>query len=267
MSFNTSPNLLPRGETGETTLYASGQVLGNKGLYMANRNYASAGKIYSMHVKPVLLDCNFVVDSANGNGLGIRSLKGPMIQNVFMHTSASPGLGNSNPATLNVPVLNPNPAAGTIIVQFQDNFNRSFSGCNAIVSPVSGTPLTSVVANVAYTIVALGTATAAQFQAVGLPKGVTPAIGASFIASASAAIGGSAAVEVAAAAGSGVMSIETLGDPNATIAPDPTQSQGFGAYVILQCRNNSAAIAAPADGSVISLQFLLSDSSVQVMGE
>lgn len=234
---------------------------------MANRNFASGGKIYSMHVKPVLLDCNFVVDSTNGNGLGIRSLKGPMIQNVFMNTSASPGAGNSNPATPNVVVTNPNPAAGTIVVQFQDNFNRSLSGCNAIISPVSGTPLTSTTANTAYTIVSLGTATAAQWQAVGLPKGVTPAIGASFIASASQAIGGSAAVEIAAAAGSAVMSIETLGDPNATISPDLSQAQGFGAYVILQCRNISGAIAAPAPGSVISLQFLLSDSSVLVQGE
>lgn len=234
---------------------------------MANRNYASAGKIYSMHVKPVLIDCNFVVDVANGNGLGIRQLKGPMIQNVFMHTSATPLAGNSNPASPNVAVLNPNPASGTIVVQFQDNFNRSFSGAHAIVSPVSGTPLTSTTANVAYTIVALGTATAAQWQAVGLPKGVTPAIGAAFIASASQAIGGSAAVEIAAATGSGIASIETLGDPNATIAPDPSVSQGFGAQFILQCRDYAGAIAAPADGSVISLQFYLSDSSVQVMGE
>lgn len=234
---------------------------------MANRNFASGGKIYSMHVKPVLLDCNFIVDAANGNGLGIRSLKGPMIQNVFMHTSASPGPGNSNPASPNVVVTNPNPVAGTIVIQFQDNFNRSLSGCSSLVSPVSGTPLTSTTANVAYTIVALGTATAAQWQAKGLPKGITPAVGASFIASASGSIGGSAAVEIAAAAGSAVMSIETLGDPNATIAPDPSVSQGFGAQFILQCRDITGAIAAPADGTVISLQFLLSDSSVLVQGE
>src|SRR5258708_29063895 len=109
---------------------------------MANRNFASGGKIYSMHTKPVLWDCNFVVDSANGNGLGIRSLKGPMIQNVFMHTSASAGPGNSNPATPNVIITNPNPPAGYIIIQFQDNYNRSLSGFNAIVSPLSGSPLT-----------------------------------------------------------------------------------------------------------------------------
>ena len=234
---------------------------------MANRNFASGGKIYSMHVKPVLLDCNFVVDSTNGNGLGIRSLKGPMIQNVFMHTSATPGTGNSNPASPNVPVVNPNPSAGSIIVQFQDNYNRSFSGFSAIVSPVSGTPLTSTTAHVPCVIVSLGTATLAQWQAKGLPIGITPAVGVAFVPTASGAIGGAAAVEIAAAAGSGIMSIETLGDPNLSIAPNPLASQGFGAQLILQCRDNTGAIAAPADGSVISLSFYLSDSSVLVQGE
>jgi hypothetical protein len=208
-----------------------------------------------MHTSPVLLDCNFVVDSTNGNGLGIRSLKGPTIANVFMHTTATPAPGN------------PNPAAGTIVVQLMDNYNRSLSGFSSYVSPVSGTPLTATIANTAYVIVSLGTATAAQFQAVGLPIGITPAVGGAFIATSSATIGGSAAVEVAAASGTGIASIETLGDPNQSIAPNPNANQGFGAQFILQCRNYSGSIAAPADGSVISLAFLLSNSSVQVQGE
>jgi len=37
---------------------------------MANRNWASGGRLYSPFVSPVLIDCNFVVDSTNGNGLG-----------------------------------------------------------------------------------------------------------------------------------------------------------------------------------------------------
>lgn len=234
---------------------------------MANRNWANGGKIMAMESAPVLLSCNFVVDSTNGNGLGIRSLKGPAVQNVFMHTSASPGNGNSNPASPNVPVLNPNPASGTIVIQLQDNYNRSLSGFNAIVSPVSGSPLTSTTANVANIIVSLGTATAAQWQAKGLPKGITPAVGVSFVASASGLIGGSAAVEIAAALGSGVASIETLGDPNLSLAPSPSASQGFGGQIIVQCRDYAGAIVAPADGSVISISMYLSNSSVSVQGE
>lgn len=226
-----------------------------------------------MHVKPVLLDCNFVVDSTNGNGLGIRSLKGPMIQNVFMHTSASPGLGNSNPATPGLPVTNPNPASGTIVVQLTDNYSRSYSGFNAIVSPVSGTPIliiasgAALTVGAAYIIVSLGSSTTADWHAVGVPSGITPAVGVSFIAAATGAGTGSGAVEIAAAAGSGVASIETLGDPNLSIAPDPTSTQGFGAQLILQCRDYAGALVAPANGSVISISMYLSDSSILIAGE
>jgi len=222
---------------------------------------------------PVLLDCNFVVDSTNGNGLGIRSLKGPYVQNVFMHTSASPGAGNPNPQSLNTPVINPNPASGTIIVQFQDNYSRIYTGGNSIVSPLSGTPLqidnSSLTAGVAYVITTLGNATAAQWHSIGLPLGVAPAIGAAFIASSVGAGPGTSTSRVmaTAAAGSAVMSIETVGDSNQALAPAPGAGQGFGAQLILQARNVSGAIAAPVNGSVISLSFLLSNSSVLVQGE
>lgn len=234
---------------------------------MANRNFANS-RVYTGHVMPVLLDCNFVVDSANGNGLGIRSLKGPYIQNVFMHTSASPGLGNSNPASPNIPVTNPNPLAGTIIIQMQDNYSRSYTGGDAKVSPVSGTPVavTALVAGTAYIIVSLGTTTTANWHALGVGAGIAPAIGVAFIATAASGAG-TGAVEATAAAGSGIASIETVGDPNLSIAPDPAAAQGFGAQLILQCRDYAGAIAAPADGTVISLSFLLSNSSVQIAGE
>lgn len=237
---------------------------------MANRNFPNGRAIYIPHVKPVLIDCNFVVDSTNGNGLGIRSLKGPMIQNVFMHTSASAGTGNSNPNTPNVVVTNPNPASGTIVIQFQDNFNRSLSGWDSKVSPLSGSPLlvasAGLTAGIAYVIVSLGTTTTAAWHALGVPIGVAPAVGVSFIAAATSALG-TGAVEITAAAGTGICSIETVGDPNLSIAPNPLVNQGFGAQMILQCRDYAGAIAAPAAGSVISLNFYINDSSVQVQGE
>ena len=240
---------------------------------MANRNWASGGKIYSMHVSPVLLDCNFVIDSTNGNGLGIRSLKGPAIQNVFMHTSATPGVGNSNPATPSIVVTNPNPAPGTIIVQLQDGYNRSFSGFDSVVSPASGSALqvdnSALTAGIPYIITTLGNSTPAQLQAIGLPAGITPAVGVSFIATAVGAGPGTSTTRVmtSAAAGSGLCTIETVGDPNLSISPVPGSTQGFGAQFILQIRNYSGAIAAPANGTVISLAMYLSNSSIIVQGE
>ncbi len=219
---------------------------------MANRNFSSGGKLYSMHTMPVSLDCNFVVDATQVNG--ISNLKGPCIQAVYMHSS------HATPSALN-------PATGIIVVQLQDNFNKYLSGSNVIRSALSGSPLTSTTAHVAYVITDLGTATAAQWRAVGVPAGVTAAVGVAFIAIASQSIGGSAAVEIAAAAGSGVASIEILGDPNQAIAPNGLAAQGYGAYVIYECRDYAGALVAPANGSVISIELLLSNSSVVVQGE
>ncbi len=238
---------------------------------MANRNFANS-RVYTGHVMPVLIDCNFIVDSANGNGLGIRSLKGPYVQNAFMHTSASPGLGNSNPASPSQPVLNPNPASGTIVIQLQDNFNRVYTGGNAIVSPLGSSVImtSGLTIGVAYVITVLGDATAADWLALGVPSGLTPSVGLAFIAKAVGA-GASASARVAptAAAGSGVATIETVGDSNQALAPSANipLPQGFGAEIILQCRDYAGALVAPADGSVISLSFLLSNSSILIAGE
>ncbi len=225
---------------------------------MANRNFSNGGKVYIMETKPVLVTMNFVVDATNGNGLGIRSLKGATVANVYMHTSSTPAGGN------------PNPASGTIVVRLADNYNRSLSGFNAIVSPASGSSLlvasAGLTAGVAYIITILGTTTVAAWHALGVPAGVTPAVGVSFIAAATSAVG-TGAVQITAAAGSGICSIETVGDPNLSIAPNPTANQGYGAQIILQCRDYAGAIAAPANGSVISLTLLLSDSSVSVQGQ
>jgi len=100
-----------------------GHALGN--------NY---GKLYAFQSKPVILDLNFVVDSTNGNGLGVRSVKGQGVQNVFMHTSATPGRGENG-------YLNPNPAAGYALIQLEYNYARIYGGPVNFVSPVTGSAL------------------------------------------------------------------------------------------------------------------------------
>lgn len=45
---------------------------------MANRNYASGGKIYSMHVKPVLIDVKITIGAAGA----VASFSGAMVQSV-----------------------------------------------------------------------------------------------------------------------------------------------------------------------------------------
>lgn len=228
---------------------------------MANRNFPSAGKIYSGHVMPVLLDCNFIVDADNTNGLGIRSLKGPMVNAVYMHSSIA------TPAT-----LNPNPQNGVIVVQLQDNFNKVINGMRAsLSSPLSGSDVkidnSAMTAGVAYTISILGNATAAKWIAIGVPRGVTPAVGVSFIAASNGGAGNTLSSRVQASASSStVASIEIVGNPDLSVAPAPSANQGYGASIILVCRDYAGSIVAPADEIKIGLQFYLSNSSITVQG-
>jgi len=216
---------------------------------MANRNWTNKGNLYAYHAKPVLLDCSFIVDSANGNGLGLRSLKSSkMIKNVYMHTSATPAAGS------------PNPAAGSIVVQFADNYNRYLGGFSGVVSPLTSTQTTTT-NHSPYVIASLGTATLAQWQAKGLPVGVTPAVGAAFIATATGTIGGSATVAPPLSTGSGIDHIEVLGDANQTLAPSPQSSAGIGGFILMQSFLSNT-VTAPADGTVIQLTFYFDDSTV-----
>ena len=119
---------------------------------MGNQLGNNGGRTYSFLNRPVLIDCNFVVDSANGNGLGIRSLKGAGVRNVFMHTTATAGKSRG--------MTNPNPAAGFALIQLDNNYNRYAGGFCGAVSPISGSPLainaTALTAHNPYTIVSVG---------------------------------------------------------------------------------------------------------------
>ena len=113
---------------------------------MSNAIGNSGGRLYSFGEQPVLIDCNFIVDNANGNGLGVRSLKGQGVKNVFMHTTATPGKSPNNG------YLNPNPAPGYALVQLRHNYNRYLGGFSGFVSPTSGSPIVISAATAGLTV-------------------------------------------------------------------------------------------------------------------
>lgn len=277
---------------------------------------------YSPHNKLTLLDCNFVVDQANGNGAGCRSVKGSgRIASVFMNSSASfvgdthtsilidniPGgtgslvvgmavqgsgipvgatiasIVNSGSITISAAtsssaaggtityqaVGNPNPPAGYIIVNLQDNYNRYLSGNAGFVAPVSGTPIlvtTGVTANLVYIIVSVGTTSAAQWQKLGLPSNIAPAVGVSFVASQTTTATGTGVIEVPAAAGAGVFNVQVVGDPNQMNSTGALViGSGTGMQIISACFKDSSSdapvIANPADGSVVGMTFNMNNSA------
>jgi hypothetical protein len=240
---------------------------------MANRRYQSQF-VQSFETQQVLLDCNFIVDSTNGNGLGIRSLKGAGIAAVYMQTSATPS------------ALNPMGSAsapGLIYVQLQDCYRRYLAGFSGFVDALSGTNIavdsTLLTIGQVYVITVLGTTTAADWLALGLPAGVVPAVGLPFIAKATGHGSGSGQVQTSQS--SGAYDIELVGDPNlstAAMAKLPQANiqpigQVVGGYLI--CRimgptstsNPTPIPVAPPNNTVIGLSMLLSNSSVQILGQ
>lgn len=302
---------------------------------MAN-TYFNSQFIYNKHTMPVLLDCNFVVDSTNGNGLGIRNLKGPGIGNVFMHTTASftgtttntstavtaiaqgtgalavgmPLQGTGIPVGATISAItsssaitissaatssnasetityqavgNPNPASGIILVQLGQNYYRYYGGFYGFNSPLSGTNINisgSAVLTVGatYVITSLGTTTTAQWQAVGVPVSMTPAVGVAFTAKVTG--GGTGTGTVQAPSVSGISSIEAIGDPAATFlntnigqissVSNTRVNQPLLYFQTLGPTSSSVTTSiptAPTAGTVIGMSFYLSNSSVMVKGE
>jgi hypothetical protein len=227
------------------------------------RGFSQNGKSYYTNItKPIDVNLNFIMDSTNGNGLGIRSLKSNgYVEYVFMHTSASPGSVGG--------VTNPNPAVGFAVVKFKNNFNYYLGGFDGEVPPLTSTSTTSTTNHNPYVITSLGTTTLAQWQAAGLLPGFTPAVGAAFTAIATGAIGGTGTVGIP-----GVLStlkLSVVGDPNQTLNNSAIAANA-GAMVMIQflAPTNSSTTtlvaAAPADGTTVGMCFRFDGSSVTIDG-
>jgi hypothetical protein len=218
----------------------------------------NGGHFYSNITQPVKLDFTFIVDSANGNGLGVRTIKSNgYVENVFMHTTATPGMGLGGHT-------NPNPIAGYAFVQFKNNFNYYIGGFSGKVTTLTSST-TTLAANTPYTIISLGTATLAQWQTAGVPLGFTPAVGLSFIASSSGGVIGGGATAATAASGSPdlVCTVDVMGDPNQSISSSSVASYS-GAYQVLRFVSFSGTTATPADGTAVSFSAFFDASSVSI---
>lgn len=141
------------------------------------RGFGLNGKSFYTNVtKPTEINLNFTVTPTNG--LGVTSLKSNgYVENVFMHTSTTPSANNG--------FTNPNPANGFALVQLKQNFN-CFLGMQATfaVPTATSTKIDNSVLTVGqvYVISILGDATAANWLELGVPRGVTPAVGVAFTA-------------------------------------------------------------------------------------
>lgn len=77
---------------------------------MANRNWASGGKIYSMHVSPVILDCTITIGATGA----VASFVGSAIASVVRNST------------------------GIYKINMQDNYSGLYMAIGSAQSPVSG---------------------------------------------------------------------------------------------------------------------------------
>lgn len=227
------------------------------------RGFGLNGKsIYTNVTKPMVVWCNFIVDQANGNGLGIRSLKSNgYIEYVFMNTGSTPGVVNG--------FTNPNPSAGFAVIKFKNNFNYYLGGFSGQITGVTSPTTTSLTTGHVYVITVLGTTTTANWNTVGFPVGLTPAVGATFVATATTSITGTGKVGIPGVPTTQVLTV--VGDPNTTLNNSNIASYA-GAQIIVQFNAATASgdttlvAANPADGVVVGMNFNFDGSSVTIDG-
>lgn len=166
-------------------------------------------------------------------------------------------------------------SAGIYQFVLVDNFYKFLRGFFNMWAPVTGSALNvdasdaALTAGVVYQIVTLGTSTAADWLALGVPKGITAAVGVAFVALVTGSGVGTGTVK--AIGTSGVGNVEIMGNPNLTSGPTGVGNQG--AIILVQClqyqqtgttTNNTPVrptVADPVAGSTLECLFLLNNSS------
>lgn len=148
-------------------------------------------------------------------------------------------------------------AQGVYALKLEDNYYRFYGLDVTFEAPVTGSDVTagSFSSGTAYEITALGNT---DWAAIGLPSGVTAAVGVSFVATGA----GSGTGTAKALGSSGIFVSELLGNPQLMLSPSVQ-----GAYVYFKTLNASGAATDPASGSVMYFTVKLRNSGVKDKGE
>lgn len=220
------------------------------------RGFGLNGKsIYANVAKPMLVEMQFTVTATNG--LGVTSVKSNgYVENVFMHTSTTPAVGNNG-------LTNPNPAAGYIMIQLKQNFNY-FLGLTHVFQVPAATSTkvdnTALTVGNAYAITTLGNTTAAQWATLGVPAGVVPAVGVAFIALLTGVAGqaNTSTSRVMIPSTSGVDLVEVIG--NTSIATTTSISSQSGQWLLLQCSKASTVMTSYTPAGTVAAPTFTGDA-------
>jgi hypothetical protein len=155
---------------------------------------------------------------------------------------------------------------GTYRIKLSDSFNHFYDFNASMQMGVTGSALAidavsaALAIGTAYQITVVGDASAAQWAALGVADGVTPAVGVSFTALATGN-GASSTARVKALAPSGIQAIELVSSPDLSIGNTTTPC------IVIQCLKATDASTTtlipgdPLSGSSMRFNMLLRNSS------
>lgn len=224
---------------------------------MAGRNQNN--RIFNWHVFPVQLDGRVSIGASGAPTLITSST----VPGSFPAVSQQQSMGIQSITRL---------SAGRYRIQLSDNYTSLLAFEASFTAPNTGSALNVDASDAAlsvgtvYRIVTVGTSTSADWHALGLPSGLTPAVGMTFKAAATGAgtgNGTASAIGVQAAQG-----VSVLSDSDMLNNQPFTQGQG-GGYIDFQtvaATNSSTTTQVatdPSNTSVMKFVILLSNSSIR----
>ncbi len=153
---------------------------------------------------------------------------------------------------------------GGILVQQSISTNDSASTIGtALAITIAALPIAPGSAVFSFTAAATKDVTnLSDWQRVGVPKGVTPAVGVGFVATATgySSRGGSTGT-VKAFGTTGIDHIEVIGSANLSLAPIPMGgSPNVGGWILIQFMNSTTPTA-PTAGSLVKMTILLEEAT------
>lgn len=211
--------------------------------------------------------------SVSGIGAAPKNVNGTLVQQTIASGATAATIGAALVTTIaNLPSgtagVNAFTASGTTTVTVVSTQTNP-------IGPLPGVPMDGAIPT-GFTFAQTVLTTLNQaWRGVGLPRGVKPAVGASFIATATGySTGGSASGTVQLPGKSGIGSIEIVGNPNMSIAPAAVGvSSNIGSWILLQFLAPTSSsvttpiVAAPLTGSLITLNFNVEAASIVIAGE
>lgn len=202
--------------------------------------------------------------SVSGVGTAPSGVSGTLVQQSIVTNDTAATIGGDLATTI---AALPSGISG--VFSFTTAGTTTVTVTSTTSTPVAGTPADGAIATGFTFATTKSTTNLKDWQKVGVPQGVTPAVGVSFVATATGYSTGGGSSGTVKAIGIGAnTSFELIGDPNLSIGPIPmggspnTGSWFLGQFLAATSSSVTTLIpTAPSDNSIVKMTILLEQAT------